>query len=155
MWPNCRPKVGNLFFTTRSSSTCTAWRNPGKVWINPPIQIPEARGGGGTEWPTYPPHQLQGQVYSRDQFHISCFPKGRTLTQPIKAFNTSSPLPLTPWESSLNMRIREVRMIYRGPGFHWGRTIRLLVHSLPPSTVSNLSLFISFPLCHRSSVMTG
>ncbi len=47
-------------------------------------------------------------------------------------------------------RDREYSMIYRGPVFLWFK-----VWLLPPSHVSKLSLFISLPLCRRSSLLTG
>jgi hypothetical protein len=40
-------------------------------------------------------------------------------------------------------------MSYRGPGFLAGSMIRLLAHLLPPSPISNLSLFLSLPVCRR------
>jgi hypothetical protein len=42
-------------------------------------------------------------------------------------------------------------MIYRGPGFLW---FGLLDHSLTPSPVSKLFLFLSLPVCRRSSLLT-
>ncbi len=35
------------------------------------------------------------------------------------------------------------------------RMIRLLAHPLPPSPVSKLSLFLSLPVCRRSSLLMG
>ncbi len=49
---------------------------------------------------------------------------------------------------------REYWMIYRGPRFLCGRVVRLL-HPPPHSPVSIVSLFLSLPVCRRSSLLTG
>jgi hypothetical protein len=36
-----------------------------------------------------------------------------------------------------------------------GRMIRLIAHPLPPSPVSNMSLFLGLSVCRRSSLLTG
>jgi hypothetical protein len=48
---------------------------------------------------------------------------------------------------------RVLNDFYRGPGFL--EMIRLLRLPLPPSPVSKLSLFLSLPVCCRSSLLTG
>ncbi len=52
---------------------------------------------------------------------------------------------------------REYLMVYRRPltELSCGRMIRLLAQPPPPSPVTNLSLFISLPVCRRSSLLTG
>ncbi len=50
---------------------------------------------------------------------------------------------------------RDYWIIYRGPGLSCNRMIRLLAHPLPPSPISNLSLFLSLPVCRWSSLLAG
>ncbi len=47
-----------------------------------------------------------------------------------------------------------IERIIEGARVSCGRMIRLHTHPLPPSLVSNVSLFLGLPVCRRSSLLS-